>query len=83
MWTSKEVLDHYYLEGRCMLLEIAALFDRVETAQKREGSPLEQVELDPRLVQLQAAVELLKDGSSTHRTKALLELFSWFPEEGK
>ena len=35
MLTADKVLDHYYLDTRCMLIEIAALLDRYDRAVDR------------------------------------------------
>jgi hypothetical protein len=37
MLNPKQVVDEYYLEVRCKLLEIAAIFDRVDRAVERTG----------------------------------------------
>jgi hypothetical protein len=75
MLTAKAVLDHYYLEVRCMLLEIAATLDRLDRALEQEGEASDRN--DPRLTQLQEALEKLADRrASTDRSEQLLLHFS-------
>lgn len=70
-----ELLDMYYLEIRCHLVETAAAFDRIERA--RDGA---EAQRDPRYVKLVAALDLLaSDG--TDRAQRFLELFSVNDEE--
>jgi hypothetical protein len=75
MLTANAVLDHYYLEVRCMLLEIAATLDRLDRAVEQEGD--DSAKQDPRLVQLQAALDMLADRkNTTNRSEQLLLHFS-------
>ena len=55
--TSKEILEQEYLQTRAKLLEVAAFFDRLQTAPAAELTPADRVRLD----QLIAAVRLLDD----------------------
>ena len=73
--SAREVLDHYFLETRCMLLEIAATFDRLDAARERDkdSSPLE----DPRFQTICRSLDLLADRDATpDRAERLLHLFS-------
>lgn len=73
MQTPKEVLDSYYLEARCQVLEIAAMLDRYERAQ--DGEP-EQVE-DERIGKMYESLNMLADRiPTTDRSERLLNLFS-------
>ena len=75
MLTATAVLDNYYLEVRCMLLEIAATLDRLDRAVEQEGD--ESAKSDPRLAQLQAALKMLADKqNTTNRSEQLLLYFS-------
>ena len=75
MLTANAVLDHYYLEVRCMLMEIAATLDRFDRAVEQEGD--ESAQQDPRLAQLQAALDMLADRkNTTNRSEQLLLHFS-------
>lgn len=57
MLTPVDVVNEYYLEVRCKLLEIAAIMDRYDRAvQRGEG---EAVDDDPRLAQCREALALL------------------------
>lgn len=65
-----QLLDDYFLEIRCNLLEAAAGFDRIERA-RNSAEALK----DPRMVALfQALRELEKPGAT--RAKRFLEIFS-------
>lgn len=71
MLTAVEVLDKEYLEARCMLVELAAILDRCDRASG------DSVAEDPRLQQLQAALDLLANRSAGEgRAEGLLRLFS-------
>jgi hypothetical protein len=75
MLTAQKVLEHYYLESRCMLLEIAATLDRYDRAAASGGNG--QARQDPRLEQLYQALQLLSDRKiGTNRAEQLLNLFS-------
>ncbi len=75
MLTADKVLDHYYLDTRCMLIEIAALLDRYDRAVDR--APGEAAREDDRLDQIYQALTLLAERETTsNRSKRLLNLFS-------
>lgn len=65
-----ELLDIYFLDIRCALLETAAAFDRME----RAGN-WEQVKADPRVKKLIEACDLIKEPGGT-RAEQFLTLFS-------
>lgn len=67
--SAKELLDMYYLEMRCHLLETAAAFDRLERARGAEDIPA-----DARMVKLLAALDILRSGPD--KARRFLELFS-------
>lgn len=74
MLRPQQVIDNDYLESRCALLEIAAMFDRYDAAIQRTKAPAENTE---KLDCLREALSLLTDPSpSTDRTKQLLTLFA-------
>lgn len=56
MLTPKQVIDEYYLEVRCKLLEIAAILDRHDRAADREGAT---PPADRRWEQCRRGIELL------------------------
>lgn len=68
--SAKEVLDRYFLETRCKLLEIAATLDRVDRA---DGG--ESILDDPRRQKVNQALELLKEDRGD-RAEQLQLLFS-------
>jgi hypothetical protein len=75
MLTSGEVLDHYFLDTRCMLLEIAATLDRYDAAAAREADG--PTGADDRMEQLCQALQLLAARDATaDRAERLLNLFS-------
>ncbi len=74
MLSPNQVLDHYYLEVRCMLLEIAATLDRHDRALQQ--SPNGKLN-DSRLDKLYAALsELAQRDGQPNRSERLLQLFS-------
>ena len=74
MLTSKEIIESEYLEARCALLEIGAMFDRYETAKQRIVDDSEDPAAYKCLVE---ALDLLaKSKSSTDRAEQLLHLFA-------
>ncbi|MDA1044236.1 MAG: hypothetical protein O3C57_03320 [Verrucomicrobia bacterium] len=77
MLKPQNVVDTYYLEARCMLLEIAALFDRYDAAVQRAGKPAQ----DERKLQcLRQALQLTADPNEhSNRTEKLLNLFADIP----
>lgn len=74
--TGAELLDMYYLEVRCNLLETAAALDRFERA-----PGWEDIKDDPRLVKLRASLDILKS-EGTDRAERFLRLFSVDDGEG-
>jgi hypothetical protein len=50
------VVDRYFLEMRAKVLDVAAVLDRIE-----RGSDVESARLDPRLIKLRKAVNILLD----------------------
>lgn len=75
MLSAPEVLDQYYLETRCQLLELAATLDRLDLATEREGDT--SVAKDPRLERLRTTLEMLADRKATpDRAERVLRLFS-------
>ncbi len=72
MLTPEKVLDNYYLDARCMLLEIAATLDRYDRA-AQQGTIGE----DDRLDQIYQGLTLLAERETTpNRSERLLNLFS-------
>ena len=78
MLTADRVLDEYFLENRCMLLEIAAMLDRLDDARRRDGEPAGAADDDdPRLDKIFESLAILADrGAPPGRARKLLELFS-------
>jgi len=75
MLKAGEVLNHYYLETRCMLLEIAATLDRLDLAAERD--PDSVIARDERVQQIYRSLALLADADTTpDRAERLLNLFS-------
>ena len=73
MQTPETVLNSYYLETRCQLLEIAAMLDRYDRAQNSGAAPRS----DQRIDLLHESLSMLsKQESSTDRCERLLNLFS-------
>lgn len=69
MLTAEEVLDKYFLDARCMLLEVAATLDRYDRAGPSGG--------DPRLEKLHEAISIVADRrAAADRAERLLTLFS-------
>ena len=72
MLTTEQVLDQYFLDTRCGLLEIAAMLDRHDEAGKRNGAGG-----DPRLEKIYQSLAILADtGAAADRSERLLRLFS-------
>lgn len=75
MLTAKQVLDEYFLDTRCMLVEIAATLDRHDRARKREDAPAGDA--DPRLETIYQSLSVLSDKRvGPNRVGQLLNLFS-------
>ncbi len=70
MLTAEQVLDKYFLDARCMLLEVAATLDRFDRAEGGGSG-------DPRLDKLHEALAIVADRqASADRAERLLTLFS-------
>ena len=90
MLSPTKVLDHHYLEARCMLIELAATLDRYDRAVYGEsgagksgagksgaGKSGAGPADDRRLEQLYESLAVLADkGGSADRAERLLQLFS-------
>ena len=76
MLKPQQVLDRYYLETRCMLLETAAVLDRYDAAVEREGSTAED---ELKLNVLHKALQVLAEPKSNDRSEELLHLFVEVP----
>ncbi len=75
MLTAKEVIDQYFLETRCQLLEIAASLDRYDRA-AGEGAT-NRPAADPRWENVFRSLEMLADRTAApDRAERLLRLFS-------
>ena len=75
MLTAKQVLDEYFLDIRCMLLEIAATLDRHDAACARGAG--EPGRGDPRLEKIYRSLGILADEhAGPSRAEQLLNLFS-------
>ncbi|RMF89469.1 MAG: hypothetical protein D6741_17915 [Planctomycetota bacterium] len=80
MLTDQEVLKHYYLDVRCMLLEIAATLDRYDCG--RTGSE-SSAAVPPELEKIYRSLEILADRTvRDDRAETLLRLFSDPIDEG-
>lgn len=78
MLPAEKVLDLYFLDARCMLIEIAALLDRYDRAV--QDQPGEVPASTDRLDCIYQALTLLADRECTHdRSARLLNLFSDLP----
>lgn len=53
--SAKQVLDTYFLEARCKLIEVAATLDRVDRAPHAED-----IKNDPRLAFIRDALKILE-----------------------
>ena len=74
MLTAEKVLDKYYLEVRCMLIEIAATLDRHDRALEERAEGGQQ---DERLDKIyEALAELSKSSNTSDRSERLLNMFS-------
>jgi hypothetical protein len=68
--SAEQLLDMYFLDVRCALLETAAAFDRIE---RSDGG--EEIFGDPRLRSLLEACDIIKNGQR-NRAEQFLTLFS-------
>lgn len=66
--TAKSALDGFFLEARSKILDLAAVFDRIDRGQ---GS----TEGDPRLVKLREALQILL-GEESARAERVQQVFS-------
>jgi len=64
------LLDMYFLDMRCHLLETAAALDRIDRA-----GDAETARRDPRMEKMRAALDILK-GDAPDRAERFLRLFS-------
>ena len=68
--TREQVVNRYFLEMRCKVLEVAASLDRVDRTEVADNGPC-----DPRLQQLHQAIRvLLEDGPG--RAEKVQTIFS-------
>ena len=75
MLTAEKVLDNYFLDTRCMLIEIAALLDRYDRAAQAPPGVM-PIGVD-RLDRIYQALTLLGERETTaNRSERLLNLFS-------
>ena len=73
MLTAGEALDTYFLDTRCMLLEIAATLDRLDLANQGDDDSA----ADARLQRIYDSLALLAQPETTpDRTERLLNLFT-------
>lgn len=73
MLKPEQVIDRYYLDTRCMLLEIAATLDRHDRAAADERA----ASADERLQRIYRSLEILADrDAAPDRAEKLLLLFS-------
>lgn len=74
MLTAEQVLDRYFLDSRCRLLELAAMFDRYDVAIQRDGAAPTD---DARAKKLRRSLAILAEPhSKPNRAEQLLLLFS-------
>ena len=74
MLTAEKVLDKYYLEVRCMLIEIATTLDRHDRALEEQAEYGQQ---DDRLDKVyEVLAELSKSSNTSDRSERLLNMFS-------
>jgi hypothetical protein len=73
MLTARETLDTYFLDTRCMLLEIAATLDRLDLAEQENDDSA----ADHRLQRIYDSLKLLaQSDTSPDRAERLLNLFT-------
>jgi hypothetical protein len=70
--SSQELIDMYFLDVRCALLEAAAFFDRLDRSTEDSASLANH----PQVVQLKKACETLLDTSSTSKVQSILKQLS-------
>lgn len=79
MLDATQVAENYFLESRCMLLEIAAHLDRYDAAVAREGAapPATRAAAARKVALLREALAIVADPAPRQdRTVSLLELFA-------
>ena len=77
MLTAPKALELYYLETRCMLLEIAAVLDRIDRGAQSDSDGNGKTLRDPRLDRIYQSLELLAERpAEPNRAERLLNLFS-------
>jgi len=75
MLSHNEVIDRYYLDARCELLEIAAMLDRYDRAFAADRSMSDTQ--NPKLTKIFEMLEILADRNALpDRTKRILALLS-------
>ena len=75
MLSPKKIVDEYYLEVRCKLLEIGAIMDRLDRAQAND--PQEGIYEDPRWQQCLKSMAYLNEPSENpDRAEQVALLFS-------
>ncbi len=75
MLEAKQVVDKYFLETRCMLIEIAATLDRVERAAERHSGVATYA--DDRIEQIRSSLAFLADkNSGPNRSEQVLLMFT-------
>lgn len=65
-----KALDHFFLEARCRLLDLAAILDRIG-----RGADSGTAQADPRVEKIRQALEVLTDPSGG-RAERIQKLFS-------
>ena len=65
-----KALDHFFLDARCRLLDLAAILDRIG-----RGNDAEVAETDPRVERIRQALEVLADRSGG-RAERIQKIFS-------
>jgi hypothetical protein len=65
-----KALDHFFLEARCRLLDVAAILDRIG-----RGTDASTAEADPRMPRIRQALEILADPSGG-RAERIQKIFS-------
>ena len=73
MLAPDEVLDHYFLDARCQLLEIAAMLDRYDAGRQGASDPPADKRLD---LIYESLAMLAQREVTTERSERLLNLFS-------
>jgi hypothetical protein len=72
--TREQVIQHYFLEHRARLLDVAAYLDRLDRAQPAAGGP------DFREAAMRAACRILTDGQPNRAARILALLSDDTPE---